>query len=762
MNTFRIIAVILFSVSATMSHAAWREYESSNFIIISDEREKLIDDLIKSINATEATLSFIWRRGQNNSNMPKLKIFVFSKNRDFKEYSINQNLAGFYSQTGNEPYIFIGSESQKNVILHEIAHHFQIGGNSFNYPEWYVEGFAELVSTIETKREVISFGKAPERLRILSQRRPLKIRDLFERKYDNDIISSNVFYATSWALVKTILFSDDRDLSVGFDNYATQFAMGDRNFESSIKAIGKSEEYLDDLLRNSLARSRKSEITLTANIPKNEVKINEYNVSKKRLSDEEFSQQIASFLLSYSDYKGIVTILGPHYENGNALTRIYYHYARNMLRRYSTDEFVGFTDLVPANSPENLSLLEDKDKSAYFSIAANFYFDRSNLDKTSEYSAAALDLDQFNIKARLVRTKLLLVEGNYSEARREASLINKFLPRSLDSLASNFYTSVLLGEYADADDYINKIKFLFRDSSERDLADLVFSNLSSAAISYSDNLKNRKTSMTRRDTKIFTEKLSNVSYSNLQELKKLTTYIKDKNRSLSLISENLNTSDRKKIPELEMGIRNFYGANIPKIFAEKYRILDNEEIQDFNSSFSFFLSSYNQGDPVAAFFLGYMYGYGLGVTKDQTVAREYFQVMLDTNISIDDRFSEYLNSVTEFELSRLSEADYDASEQLEQNEQLQKAIAYMKKSAARGYYPAQVAMGTFYEIGKGVELNNSKAMIWYLIALQNDLKDNLENDLTDLVDEIGVVKVEELKRLADKCVQSKFSDCKVM
>ena len=762
MNVLRIFALFILSVSTTLSQAAWKEYESSNFIIISDERERLIDDLIESINATQATLNFIWKREAISSNNPKLKIFVFSKNRDFKEYSINQNLAGFYSQTGNSPYIFMGSESQKNVILHEVAHHFQIGGNSFNFPEWYVEGFAELVSTIETKRGVISFGKAPERLRILSQRRPMKIRDLFERKYDNDIISSNVFYATSWALIKTILFSDDRELSVGFDNYATQYAMGDRIFESAIKSIGKSEKYLDELLRNSLARSRKSEITLTANIPKNEIKINEYNISKKKLSDEEFSLHIASFLLSYSDYTGIVNILRPHYENGNELTRLYYHYARNMLRPYSTDEFVGFTDLVSSNSPENLRLSEDKDKSVYFSLAANFYFDRGDSDKAKEYCAISLDLDPLNIKARLIKTKLLLVEGNYLEAGREASLINEFLPRSLDSLASNFYTSVLLGEYSDADDYIDKIKFLFRSASDRDRANLAFTNLSFVAISYSDNLKNRNSSMTRYDTKIFTEKLSNVPYSNLQEIEKLTTYLKDKNRSLSLIPEKFYPSDSVIIPELEMGIRHFYGTNIPNIFAEKYGILDNEELQDLSRSFSHFLNSHNQGDPVAAFFLGYMYAYGLGVSKDQVTAGEYFQVMLDTNTGIGDRFSEYLNSVTEFELSRLFEADYDAPGQLGQSEQLQKAIDYMKKSAARGYYPAQVAMGTYYEIGKGVEQNILKAMIWYQIALQSDRKDNLESDVTDIVDKIGTVKVEELKRIAINCVHSKFSDCEVM
>ena len=534
MMVLKVFTLFFLCLSTTMSHAVWREYESSKFIIISDDREKLIDDLIESIYATEATLNFIWRREENNTNLPKLKIFIFSKNRDFKKYSLDRKAAGYYFQAGNEPYIFMGSVSQKNTILHEIAHHFQLGGNSFNFPRWYVEGFAELVSTTETKREEISFGKVPERLRIFSQRRPMKIRDLFESNFESDLISTNVFYATSWALVKTVLFSEDRNLSIGFNNYVTEFAMGDREFESSIKAIGESEEYLNELLSNSLSQARKSELTLTANIPKNEIKINEYNISKKQISDEEFSLHIASFLLSNSDYLGVLNILRPHYEKGNALTRLYYHYARYMRRTnsYSTDGFVGFTDLVPSNSPEILSLSEDKDKSAYFSLAANFYFDQGDLDKAKEYCAISLDLDPFNIKARMIRTKLFLVEENYSEARREASLINEFLPRSIDSLASNFYTSVFVGDYADAENYIDKIQFRYLGSSERDKANLVFSNLSSAAISLSKNLNNRNSPMARLERKRFTDKLSNVSYSNLPELERLTTYLENANRIL--------------------------------------------------------------------------------------------------------------------------------------------------------------------------------------------------------------------------------------
>ena len=124
MPNIRVFSFISFIFFTTNCLADWQEYDADTFTIISDEREKVVIPDIKLVQAANALLQFLWKKEPNNIEKPKLKIFVFSNKSDFKKYSINENVAGFYYQSGNNPYIFVGPELQKSIILHEVAHHF--------------------------------------------------------------------------------------------------------------------------------------------------------------------------------------------------------------------------------------------------------------------------------------------------------------------------------------------------------------------------------------------------------------------------------------------------------------------------------------------------------------------------------------------------------------------------------------------------------------------------------------------------------------
>ena len=552
MPNIRVFSFISFIFFTTNCLADWQEYDADTFTIISDEREKVVIPDIKLVQAANALLQFLWKKEPNNIEKPKLKIFVFSNKSDFKKYSINENVAGFYYQSGNNPYIFVGPELQKSIILHEVAHHFQLGGNSYNFPDWYAEGFAELVSTLEVRDENIYFGKAPNRLRILTRVKPMKVRPLFENDYDRDIVSSNVFYATSWALIKTILFSEDKALKAGFDRYSNQFAFGSRDFDTSIEALGISENELNAILRKSLSRARKSEITLTARIPMNEIDFDDNSYSVKPLSEEEVSQQIAHYLSSVANFKGVVDILQPHFETGDPLTKLYYHYARSKQRPYSEEEFVGFTDLIMPENGDLLGSLSDSDLSVYFSLASEFFLDAGSLDLAMLYSSAASQRDPLNVLARVVKVKVLLAEEDYVGARGEAKSVSEILPRSLESLAVNFYTSVLTDEYANADDSIEKLKFRFRGIENQSAANQTLSRLAQVSISYSDNINRSSPLEKKQRKKEFAEKLSKVLFYDFDELEGFIDELSRKNKSLSLT----NSPNSSQLPAIVKPLNN--------------------------------------------------------------------------------------------------------------------------------------------------------------------------------------------------------------
>ncbi len=162
----RRIAFALLALTALLStpaHAQWREATTEHFVVLSDGPQ---DQLIRFSQRLEA---LHWLLGlatgiTSPENGARVHIYMVDDLRSVRRARgpDSRFAAGFYRQT-TEGAIAVVPRDQRDfsstILYHEYAHHFMLQYMQNAYPAWYVEGFAELMSTAQFNREgEISYG----------------------------------------------------------------------------------------------------------------------------------------------------------------------------------------------------------------------------------------------------------------------------------------------------------------------------------------------------------------------------------------------------------------------------------------------------------------------------------------------------------------------------------------------------------------------------------------------------------------------------
>ena len=130
------------------------------------------------------------------------------------------------------------------------------------------------------------------------------------------------------------------------------------------------------------------------------------------------------------------------------------------------------------------------------------------------------------------------------------------------------------------------------------------------------------------------------------------------------------------------------------------------EKADYETSYPEMMALANEGNPVAAYYLGRMYDEGLGVKADTTTALRYFE-QADKGYNSD--------ATVKLGLKALK------GEGITQNVDL--GIQYLKKAAYAGNENALYELGNLYENGEGVEKNYTYAFgFFYMAALKGEKK----------------------------------------
>lgn len=201
-----MIRPIIVAVATALSCAAaekWIRVTSPNFELISTESEKRAREKILYFEQVREFFENA-SNARQDSRIP-VRIVLFSSEKQYKPYQLNEIAAAFYQQGMDRDYIVMGGylPESEQVAVHEYVH-LMVRHSALNLPVWLNEGTAELYSNLRPLGSKVVVGNLiPGRLYQL-QSSFLPLERLLAVGHGSAEYSrkthSGTFYAESWAL----------------------------------------------------------------------------------------------------------------------------------------------------------------------------------------------------------------------------------------------------------------------------------------------------------------------------------------------------------------------------------------------------------------------------------------------------------------------------------------------------------------------------------------------------------------------------------
>ncbi len=144
-------AFFCFAVSgAAADDGRWTRAETPHFVVYSDLGNRVRDSALE-LEHFDAWLRFLLNVHTEPAN--KLDVYLFGAENGLSEVwpGVGSDVRGFYEATPEQTAAFAlyrtSGFGDQTVLFHEYAHHFMLQYFAGAYPKWFVEGFAEFVST---------------------------------------------------------------------------------------------------------------------------------------------------------------------------------------------------------------------------------------------------------------------------------------------------------------------------------------------------------------------------------------------------------------------------------------------------------------------------------------------------------------------------------------------------------------------------------------------------------------------------------------
>ena len=198
----------------------WRHYQSLHFELFSHRGDTRSRELLHNLELLRAV--FFDTLQLKEIRPVEISIFYFDSERVFRVYTPAEmrksGLAAFYLNRADRAVIVISpqqdSEESQRIIFHEYIHHLTtISGDTPAL--WYVEGIAELFSTIEEERDGMVLGRPiPAHIDVLQLQASMPLEWLFSVRHGSPVYNENtlngLFYAESWALLHYWYFGSSK------------------------------------------------------------------------------------------------------------------------------------------------------------------------------------------------------------------------------------------------------------------------------------------------------------------------------------------------------------------------------------------------------------------------------------------------------------------------------------------------------------------------------------------------------------------------
>jgi len=238
--------VLLFAMTGAVlaGSGSWYRYENSYFIAYSNASEKKTRKLLFDLESFRAAFVQV-----GNITIPetaeKTRVIIVRSKREFSKLTYNKLVGGFAHPLKDSTVLVLPAAGDpdwtKTVIQHEYGHAL-LGFKDFKFPQWYQEGFSEIVSTTELTNKGQSFklGGLPYRLKFYT---PLVfnwnalVADGFApHKITNAAVGSSA-YAQAWLLAHYVTLGSQENARK-LQNYFDLIRAGASSSDAFVEAFG--------------------------------------------------------------------------------------------------------------------------------------------------------------------------------------------------------------------------------------------------------------------------------------------------------------------------------------------------------------------------------------------------------------------------------------------------------------------------------------------------------------------------------------------
>jgi tetratricopeptide (TPR) repeat protein len=244
---FRMIvalAAATLSIAAAAAEPAWTASQTKHFIIYSKSPPERVRDLAIDLERYDKLIRMA-------TNIPddvqstKVRIYEvdgLKEVRDALGADENSTVAGFYDANSLGPFLvtprktgYVGEYFDAELVRHhEYAHHMMLQYNPTAYPQWYTEGFAELIGSSKVMPDGrIGYGM-PAKQRgheIATPENWAPLQELLTKEKPWGVDP----YGQGWAI--THFFTFDKKRSAEFRQYLLALNSG-KSLEEAAKVFG--------------------------------------------------------------------------------------------------------------------------------------------------------------------------------------------------------------------------------------------------------------------------------------------------------------------------------------------------------------------------------------------------------------------------------------------------------------------------------------------------------------------------------------------
>ncbi len=260
--------------AAAAQDGRWYRAESPNFVVYGpgDRQVRAAAEALENFDATLRMLLSVQAPAAEN----KLDIYLVDNLDGLREVSprLGNDVAGFYLPTSEYVAAFAIQDTaygvvRRQILFHEYAHHFMLHYARRAYPRWYVEGWAEWVSTTEFRGRTAQVGRPSEtRAQTLQAMGFMPMANFLapERVERDARISTQQFYAQSWFAATYI--GGRSDYVTGLNRYVNALSRGDDPITSFEPSFGVAPDQFASEMRMNLSRPvRVGQVALPGELP---------------------------------------------------------------------------------------------------------------------------------------------------------------------------------------------------------------------------------------------------------------------------------------------------------------------------------------------------------------------------------------------------------------------------------------------------------------------------------------------------------------